>query len=228
MSEDPLELDLETMRKLGYRTVDLLVERIAGNGDAPALRAASREDVEALIAEPPPEGPGDFDELLNRLDTRVLAFMGRFDHPRFFAYIPGSGTWPGVLGDTIAAAANIDSGGWREAAGPSQLEVTVLDWFKEWIGYPREAEGILVSGGSAANMTAIACAREALLGPMSDRVVAYVGDLGHSSIAKAARALGSARSKSGSFPRTMPTGCEPRRWLRPWIRTSRAASSLSS
>ena len=47
-----------------------------------------------------------------------------------------------------------------EAAGPGQLELIVIDWFKEWIGYPAEAAGVLVSGGSAANLTALACARE--------------------------------------------------------------------
>ena len=66
----------------------------------------------------------------------------------------------------------------------------VLDWFKDWIGYPAEAAGILVSGGSAANMTALACAREALLGAMSDELVAYVSDQAHSSMARAARILG--------------------------------------
>ena len=81
-------------------------------------------------------------------------------------------------------------GSWMESAGPSQVELTVLDWFKDWLGYPRAAAGILLSGGSAANMTALACAREALLGPMSDRVVAYVSDQAHSSLARAARLLG--------------------------------------
>ena len=77
-----------------------------------------------------------------------------------------------------------------EAAGPSQVELTVIDWFKDWLGYPEQAAGLLLSGGSAANMTALACARESLLGPMSDRVVAYVSDQAHSSLARAARLLG--------------------------------------
>ena len=66
----------------------------------------------------------------------------------------------------------------------------VLGWFKQWIGYPEEAAGVLVSGGSAANLTALACAREALLGAMSDQVVAYLSDQAHSSMARAARVLG--------------------------------------
>ena len=116
--------------------------------------------------------------------------MSRLDHPGYFAFIPACGTFPGALADFMASALNIYVGSWMEAAGPSRLELIVLDWFKRWIGYPSEAAGSLVSGGSAANITALACAREALLGAMNDRVVVYVADQAHSSIARAARLLG--------------------------------------
>ena len=190
MSRDPLALDRETMRRMGHEVVDLLVDRIAGLADEPVLRTATRQAMEARIAEPAPARGRDFTSVLQRLDTDVLPFGAHWDHPRFFGYIPGSGTWPAALGDLIAAAVNIDSGAWREAAGATQLELTVLDWFRDWIGYPEGASGVLVSGGSAANMAAIACAREVLVGPMSTRIVAYVGDQSHSSIARAARHLG--------------------------------------
>ena len=190
MSKDPLALDRETMRRMGYEVVDLLVDRIAALPDEPVLRTATRAEMEARLAEPPPSAPGDFSALLRRLDEDVLPFGAHWDHPRNFSYIPGSGTWPAALGDLIASATNIDSGAWREGAGASQLELTVLDWFREWIGYPEGASGVLVSGGSAANLTAMACAREVLVGPMSTRIVAYVGDQSHSSIARAARHLG--------------------------------------
>jgi aromatic-L-amino-acid decarboxylase len=94
------------------------------------------------------------------------------------------------LGDFIASVSNIENSSWLDSAGPSQLELVVLDWFKGWIGYPAEAAGVLVSGGPAANMTALACARESLLGAMNERVVAYVSDQAHSSVARAARILG--------------------------------------
>src|SRR5690349_6140770 len=190
MAGDPLELDRDTMRAMGYRVVDLLVERIATLRDEPVLRTGSRAEMEARIAEPAPAAGTDFETLIDRLATDVLPFVGHFDHPRFFGYIPGAGTWPAALGDLIASATNIDAGAWREAAGPSQLELTVLDWFRAWIGYPEGAAGVLVSGGSAANLTAIACAREAIVGPMSPRIVAYTSDQTHSSLARAARHLG--------------------------------------
>ena len=190
MTTDPLALDPDRMRRMGYAAIDMLVERIAGLPDGPVLRTASRAEMAGRIDEPPPSGGRDFGELLERLDRDVLPYVGHFDHPRFFGYIPGAGTWPAALGDLIASATNVDAGAWREAAGPSQLELTVLDWFRGWIGYPAGAAGVLVSGGSAANLTAIACARETLVGPMSPRIVAYTSDQTHSSLARAARHLG--------------------------------------
>src|SRR4051794_13924303 len=189
MPRDPLGLDPVTMRELGYRTVDLLVDELT-DAAAPPLRRATPQEMRARLGGPPPEAAEDFGELLERLRTDVLAHMERSFHPGFFAFIGSNGTWPGALRDFVAAAMNIYTGHWMESAGPSQLELEVIDWFKAWIGYPASAAGLLVSGGSAANMDALACAREARVGAMRDDVVAYVSDQAHSSLARAARVLG--------------------------------------
>jgi glutamate/tyrosine decarboxylase-like PLP-dependent enzyme len=187
--QDPLALDAETMRQLGYRAVDMLVDRLTDPSVPPLTRATPQEMADRLSG-PPPEDPQDWGEILRRLDTDVLPFMSKGDHPGFFAYVPFSGTWPGALGDLIASATNVYAGSWMEAAGPSQLELEVIGWFKDWIGFPAEAAGLLVSGGSAANLTALACAREAQVGSMRDDLVVYVSDQAHSSVARAARTLG--------------------------------------
>src|SRR4051812_5911506 len=179
MSPDPLGLDAATMRELGYRTVDLLVDELTDTA-APPLRRATPQEMRARLGGPPPEAPEDFGALLERLRTDVLAHMERSFHPGFFAFIPSNGTWPGALGDFVAAAMNIYTGHWMESAGPSQVELEVLDWFKTWIGYPASAAGILLGGGSAANLTALACAREARVGAMRDDLVVYVSDQAHS------------------------------------------------
>ena len=187
---DLLGLDAETMRRLGYQTIDLLVDGLANLRERPILGTASPEEMRRRAYGPPHAQPQRFEDLLHQLTNDVLPFAARWDHPRMFGYIPGSGTWPGALADLIVSAWNVDSSSWRESAGPNQLELTVLDWFRTWVGYPRSASGILLSGGSAANLTALACAREALVGAMDDRVVAYVSDQAHSSLARAARVLG--------------------------------------
>ena len=188
-SWDPLALDPETMRRLGHQTVDALVELLT-DPDTPCLRRATPEEMSRRLPFGVPEQPRALDDLLGQLTEDVFPFMSRLDHPGYFAFIPACSTFPGALGDFIDAVLNPYVGTWMEAAGPTRLELVVLDWFKSWIGYPADAEGILVSGGSAANMTALACAREALLGSMTDTAVAYVSDQAHSSLARAARLLG--------------------------------------
>ena len=186
---DPLGLDAEVMRQYGYRTVDMLVRRLT-DASVPPLRRASPAEMRERLSGPVPEAGMDFDAILERLDRDVLPFMSRGDHPGFLAFIPFCGTWPGALGDFIASACNIYAGSWMESAGPTQLELEVLGWFKDWLGYPAAAGGVLVGGGSAANLTALACARETLVGAMSPDVVGYVSDQAHSSLARGARVLG--------------------------------------
>ena len=198
------------MRALGHQVVDLLVDRLA-DPDVPTLRRATPAEMAARLDGPPSAGPQPPDAVLERLWADVLPYMNRADHPRYFAFIPSCQTWPGALGDFIASALNVYVGSWMEAAGPSQVELTVIDWFKDWVGYPREAAGVLVSGGSAANMTALACAREALLGPMNERAVAYVSDQAHSSLARAARLLGFRPDQLRVLPADRDLRLEPER-----------------
>src|SRR5689334_5691002 len=162
------------MRQQGYRIVDLLVDRLLADG--PPLQRATPAEMRERLGGPPPAEAQPLEAVFERLADDVLPFRSRVDHPRFFAFIPGSGTWPGALGDFIASACNIYAGSWMESAGPSQVELEVLGWFKEWIGYPADAGGVLVPGGSSGNMAALACARERLAGPMSERLVTYVSD----------------------------------------------------
>ncbi|MEA2470922.1 MAG: aromatic-L-amino-acid/L-tryptophan decarboxylase, partial [Thermoleophilaceae bacterium] len=186
---DPLALDAGTMRALGHTTVDALVDMLV-EASTPALRRATPDEMARHLPAGVPSEPRELESLLDQLRAHVFPFMSRLDHPGYFAFIPACGTFPAALGDFLASALNPYVGTWMEAAGPSRLELIVLDWFRSWIGYPDESSGVLVSGGSAANMTALACAREALLGPMDASAVAYVCDQAHSSFARAARVLG--------------------------------------
>lgn len=187
---DPLGTPPERLREMGYAAIDLLADLLNDPRARPAQNTATAEELRRRLHRPPPEEGRRFEDVLEQVRTEVLPFTNSTAHPAYFAFIPGSGTFPGALGDLLASSLNIEGSAWLDSAGTSQLELTVLDWFRQWIGYPPEAEGVLVSGGSAANLTALACAREALVGPMRDDVVAYVSDQGHSSIARAARALG--------------------------------------
>ncbi len=185
----PLSVDAETMRRLGYRTVDMLVDRLTGD-PGPVVRAGDPEQLRDALSMPPPEQPVAFDAILEQLERDVLPYVARISHPGYLAFIPGEGTWPGALGDLIASALNMDTCWWLGASGPAALELAVVDWIRSWVGYPDGAAGVLVSGGSAANLTALACARESLVGSMTPDAVLYLSDQAHVSLAKGARALG--------------------------------------
>src|SRR5436190_623907 len=180
--ESPLALDPETMRRLGYRTIDMLVDRITAE-PGPVVRSETPSELRERLTIAPPETPAGFDEILDDLERDVLPYVARLAHPGYLAYIPGEGTWPGALGDLISSALNIDACWWLGASGPAALELAVLDWFRQWVGYPAEAGGALVSGGSAANLTALACAREALMGEMDACAVLYMSDQAHAALA---------------------------------------------
>ena len=197
---NPLDLEPEAMRKLGYRIVDLLVDRLARLDEGRAWRGASRAEMESRLREPPPEQPSDFDEIVRRLAADVLPFAGHHDHPRFFAYIPSCPTWPGILGDFLASGVNVFQGTWLQSAGASTVELVVLDWVRQWVGYPGQASGVLVSGGSQANLTALACARETKAGGRSESAVIYLSSQGHSSVTRAIRVLGFAPEQVRALP----------------------------
>jgi len=88
----------------------------------------------------------------------------------------------------LATGFNIFQGTWLESAGPSPLELVVLEWFRDWLGFPEGGGGILTSGGSAANLGALVTAREWAGNPRSPTL--YVSDQGHSSLERAARIIG--------------------------------------
>ncbi len=203
---DPLEMDAETMRRLGHHVIDRLVDRILALDEDRVWRWAPRTELEAQLPAGAPEGPLDPDTVLRLVEERVLPYASRIDHPRFLGYVPGCPTWPGILGDLLASGYNIFAGTSQASSGPSLLELQVLRWFCDWVGYPATAGGLLTSGGSAANLDALVCAREAWRkrergGDAHDRHgVIYFSDQTHSSVLRAARMIDVDESRLRELP----------------------------
>jgi aromatic-L-amino-acid decarboxylase len=183
-----LELPAETMLELARLAAERIVERHERLASEPAWRGASREELEARLREPAPEHGCPPADVIERAVREILPVAGRVDHPRFFAFVPSSPTWPGVLADFLSAGHNVFQGTWLGASGPSQIEVIVIDWFREWIGYPESAGGLFTSGGSAASLDAFVAAREAAGAP--ERPTVYMSDQSHTALSRAARIVG--------------------------------------
>ena len=183
-----LEMSPEQMMASAQRAAELVIERIQNLPEEPAWRGGSRSELEAIMREEPPEEGRPSHEVIERAAHEIRPIAGRVDHPRFFAFVPSSPAWPGVLADFMAAGHNIFQGTWLGASGPSMLEVVVMDWFRSWIGYPETAGGLFTSGGSAASLDGFVAAREAAGAPMQPSV--YMSDQSHTALIRAATIVG--------------------------------------
>ena len=162
------------------------------------MRTGTPDELREVLGGPPPEQPGDAMAAMELLTESALLHMQHGDHPRYFARVPGPSSFAGVLGDWLGTGFNAIAASWKGGSGPATVELVVLDWLRSLLGMPEGTEGVLASGGSLANVTALATAR-AVDGPG----VAYLSDQTHSSIGRGLVALGFAawRRADGSHRR---------------------------
>lgn len=185
-----LSLSVEEMRRVGYRIIDRLIDHTENLHERKVTYAVDRAELKRDLSEPPPEAGSDFESVLDSLEGTALANFMHVDHPRFFAYIPGPSNYVSVLADALAAGLNIFAGTWLASAGPSQIELVVVDWLRQICGLPESTGGLFVSGGSMANVTALAVARHVKLNDVNDGGVVYFSDQTHSSVMRGLRLLG--------------------------------------
>jgi len=198
-----LDLDRETMRRLGYRVTDLVAEHLASLREQPSYVTRSREEATRPLAIAPPELGTDFETIIGDLERDVIPYAAREPHPGFIAYVPSCPTFPAVLGDWIATGYNFFAGVWPVAAGPNAVELVVLDWFRRWLGMPDGANGLLTTGGSQATLTALIAARHEIVGERPEliaRLTVYVTDQAHSSVIRAAWIAGLSREHVRVLP----------------------------
>ncbi|MBP6015551.1 MAG: hypothetical protein KA586_02440 [Candidatus Promineofilum sp.] len=151
---DPANWD--EMRALAHRMVDDAITYLETVGERPVWQTVP-DEVAARFEEPAPHEPSDpaavYDEFL---ETIFPYPMGNI-HPRFWGWYMGNGTVLGALADFMAAIMNPNLGGGNHVA--NIVEEQVINWMKEMLGFPPDASGLLVSGGSMANVIGLAVAR---------------------------------------------------------------------
>jgi len=121
-------------------------------------------------------------------------------HPRFFAFVPGPGNFVSAMADALTSGYNAFAGTWLESAGPAKVELAAINWLREQVNMPETAGGLFVSGGSQANLTAIATARHTKLGRNTKDAVMFCSDQTHSSVDRAARILGFSEDQLVKIP----------------------------
>jgi aromatic-L-amino-acid/L-tryptophan decarboxylase len=189
MSTPPLSLPPDELRQLGYHVVDRIIEHLEQLDELPPMRPVdpdwSRDSVP-----PCPDAPTDPLEAVDALFEEILPRGQRAAHPRFFARIGSPSNPVSPLADFAAAGVNAFAASWAGGFGPSAVELAVIDWMRGWMGLPDSAEGVLVSGGSVGNLTAMAAAAHDRLGADRSGATAYTSEHAHASVARAWRVLG--------------------------------------
>jgi aromatic-L-amino-acid decarboxylase len=187
--EYPLEPSPEQMRAMVNKAAERVIEHIASLPRQPSAYDEFDDDARARVnalAEPLPERGTDLDGLLDLLFREAVPLSYNSAGPGYLAYIPGGGVYPSAIADFIANAVNRYVGVWIAAPGLAQLELNVVRWFCEIIGYPAGSGGILTSGGSLANFTAVVTARRERLPDDFRGGTIYTSDQTHHSVRKAA------------------------------------------
>jgi len=187
---DQIKLSAEEMREMGYRIIDMLVDYTGAQAQFPVTRALDHATFEEILDEPIPEAGSDWRDVLEQFERQVLTTIDHLDHPRFFAYIPSSSNFVGAMADTLASGYNIFNALYPLGTGAAVVERLAVSWLCRLCGMPEKAGGLFVSGGSVANLTGLAVARQIQLGGDMRDAVIYYSDQAHFVISRGLRILG--------------------------------------
>ena len=187
-------------REWGHRFIDWVADYLEGVGEYPVLAQVEPGEVrEGLGREAPAEGES-FGALFRDFQSVILPGITHWNHPAFFAYFPVSGSGPGILGELLAAALNVNAMVWKSSPAATELEEVTLDWLRSFVGLPPEFAGTINDTASTSTFLALAAARERCLPEAREAGMAgappgrvYTTPEAHSSVMKAVHALGLGR-----------------------------------
>jgi len=217
----PLDPSAQDMRATGEAALEYLIGFIHGLDDAPAEATEGAVELARALRASPPEEGGDFQVLLDEA-RQAIAKTFEFAGPGYLAYIPGGGLYTAALADFIAQGVNRYVGLWQASPAAVQIEENVVRWLCDVFDYPAGSQGLLLSGGSVANLSAMVTARHTKLGEDFLDGIYYVSEQAHASVTKAASIAGFSKRNL----RLVPTDEELRmdaEALRALVREDRAA-----
>ncbi len=182
---------------LAQEVADWMADYLAGVGDLPVFPETAPGDIRAALPPSAPESGESLDDALRDFRDIIVPGLNHWNHPAFFGYFAITASGPGVLGEMLAAALNVNAMVWRSSPAATELEDVVTDWLRQLLGLPEGFEGVINDTASSSSLYALAAAREAsypeahqagLFGAEPGAI--YASDQAHSSIEKAVLTLG--------------------------------------
>ncbi len=195
--EEPLDWKeyVEDFRRAGHQAVDWVAGYLENTRRYPVLPRVKPGELHDALPTEAPEEPESFAAILRDFDRVVLPAVTHWNHPGFLAYFACTGSTPAIIAEMLSAALNTNGLHWLTSPAVAELEQVALNWLRQWIGLPQEFFGIIYDTASVSSLHGIAAARE-LADPQAREngarpgLVMYTSEQSHSSIEKAAIALG--------------------------------------
>jgi aromatic-L-amino-acid/L-tryptophan decarboxylase len=187
-----LEPSADEIRAWSNSVTQFVTDYLNELRDHPVYRRTSSREIRSGLGSNLPIKGTDFDSLLKIFRDKIVPFSRQNAHPRMFGYVQSPGTLIGAFADLLASTLNANLTIWRSAPAPVELERLTIDWIRQILGFNPEAGGLFVSGGSMANLAALAAARQTKQDSLG-RLRMYASSATHFSIAKAAALLGIGR-----------------------------------
>lgn len=198
----------DEIRELGHRAVDDMVEYLATVGERPAWQPVPSE-ARQLFRQSVPRHATSRQQIYDEIRKHILPYPTGNIHPRFWSWVGGTGTPTQLIADLVASAMNSASLGFDEVSS-SYVELQLLDWLKSLLDYPADASGLLVSGGSMANLVGLAVARNraseydvrerGVDNANHARLIYYASTETHSSVQKGIELLGLGKQSLRMLP----------------------------
>jgi aromatic-L-amino-acid/L-tryptophan decarboxylase len=193
-------MDPEEFRKVGKEIVDWMANYLKNTERYPVLSQVKPGDIKKQLPSTPPMKSESMNTILEDFNKIIMPGMTHWNHPGFHAYFSVTGSAPGILGEMLSAALNVNGMLWRTSPSATELEELVLDWLRQMLGLPSEFQGVITDTGSASNLIALVAAREAIHKRIREEGLSgrtdlphlrlYCSDQTHSSVEKAAIVIG--------------------------------------
>lgn len=195
------DMDTEALRRYGHEVVDWIADYLTNVGSYPVLARSAPGDIQHSLPAQPSQQPETMEDILADIDRIIMPGITHWNSPGFLAYFGITGSGPGILGEMLSGALNVNAMLWRTSPAATELEQVTLDWLRQMLGLPSPLFGVINDTASSGTMYALAAAREAIPGlhirqqgmsgrPEVPRLRYYASQEAHSSVEKAGIVLG--------------------------------------
>src|SRR5437868_5908924 len=193
----PGDMPPEEFRKQLHQLADWIANYRANLEQLRVAPNAPPGSIQRALPPEPPDTAESFEKILIDVDRIIVPGMVHWGHPSFLAYFGWTVTAPSILGEIMTVPLNVNAMTWRTSPAATELETVVVDWLRQWLQLPREFGGVVFDTASIGVMHALAAAREEVIPDARKKGITagpvlriYTSDQAHSSVEKAAIAIG--------------------------------------